>query len=84
VATSSQAAWYAFGNRWGLTTLAISGRLRVHGDEQPFTRLKQLGAAASSGFRSRGLVGDALRPRGRAYLRRRWRDLVPELAGRAT
>jgi hypothetical protein len=84
VVTSSQAAWYAFGHRWGLTTLAISGRLQVHGDERAFTRLKQLGAAASSGFRSRGVLGDALRPRGRTYLRRRWRDVVPELVGRAS
>lgn len=84
VETTSQAAWYAFGHRWGLTTLAISGRLRVHGDERPFTRLKQLGAASSSGFRSRGLVRDSVAPRGRSYLRRRWRDVIPELAGRAT
>ncbi len=84
VEVTSQAAWYAFGHRWGLTTLAISGRLRVHGDESAFTRLKQLGAAASSGFRSKGLVRDIVRRRGRTYLRRRWRDVVPELAGRAT
>ena len=83
VDVSSQAAWYAFGHRWGLTTLTISGRLRVHGDEQPFTRLKQLGAAASAGFRTRGAVGDALSSRGRTYLRRRWRDVGPELLGRA-
>lgn len=83
VEASSQAAWYAFGHRWGLTTLAISGRLRLRGDEAPFARLKQLAAATSSGFRSRGVVRDALSTRGRGYLRRRWRDLGPELVSRA-
>lgn len=84
VEASSQAAWYAFDHRWGLTTLAISGRLRVRGDERPFTRLKQLAAASSAGFCSRTLVGDARTPRGRAFLRRRWRDVGPELLARAT
>jgi L-ascorbate metabolism protein UlaG (beta-lactamase superfamily) len=83
VEASSQAAWYAFGHRWGLTTLAISGRMRVRGDERPFTMLKQLAAASSAGFRSRSLVGDARSPRGRAFLRRRWRDVGPELLARA-
>jgi hypothetical protein len=83
VEASSQAVWYAFSTRWGLTTLAISGRLRVRGDEVPFTRLKQLGAATSSGFRTRGLVRDAASARGRRYLRHRWRDLAPELLRRA-
>lgn len=83
VEVSSQAAAYAFGHRWGLTTLAISGRLRVRGDERPFTMLKQLAAASSAGFRSRGLARDVLSPRGRAFLRRRWRDIGPELLARA-
>ncbi len=83
VEVSSQAAWYAFRHRWGLTTLAISGRLRIRGDEAPFTMLKQLAAASSAGFRTRGGARDALRARGRTFLRRRWRDLGPELLGRA-
>ena len=83
VEASSQALRYAFEHRWGLTTLAISGRLRVRGDERPFTRLKQLAAAGSAGFRSKGLVRQALTPQGRAFLRRRWRDVGPELLARA-
>lgn len=82
VEVTSQAAADAFRHRWGLTTLAISGRLRVRGDEVPFTRLKQVAAATSSGFRSRGVLGDARSPRGVRFLRHRWRDVVPELLGR--
>ena len=83
VEVSSQAAWYSFRHRWGLPTLAISGRLRIRGDEAPFTRLKQLAAASAAGFRTSGGVSDALGARGRRFLRRRWRDVAPELLGRA-
>ena len=83
VEVTSHAATDAFRHRWGLTTLAISGRIRVRGDEMPFTRLKQVAAAASSGFRSRGVFDDARSPRGVRFLRHRWRDVVPELLGRA-
>jgi hypothetical protein len=83
VEASSSAVWHAFSHRWGIPTLAISGRLRIRGDEVPFVRLKQLAAASSAGFRTKGMFRQALRRRGRTYLRRRWRDVGPELVARA-
>lgn len=84
VVVSSQAGWYTFNFRWGLTTLLISGRFRIEGDERHFRRLKQLGAVASGGMQSRGLVrslvGDGRR---RDLLRRRWRNLVDDFVRRS-
>jgi UDP-MurNAc hydroxylase len=50
VSLSSQAAWYTFAWRFGLTTLGASGRFKINHSERAFVALKKLGAAYSAGF----------------------------------
>lgn len=50
VELSSQAMWYTFAHRWGLPTLGVSGRYRLHGNEEPFRKLKKLASAYSAGI----------------------------------
>jgi UDP-MurNAc hydroxylase len=83
VEVGSQAAWYTFAHRWGLTTLLISGRFRLRGDESRFRRLKQLGAVYSGGMYSRGAVRTVASPRVLGQVRRRWRNLWSDFAARA-
>lgn len=84
VEVSSQAAWYTFAFRWGLTTLLISGRLRIVGDESRFRRLKQLGALSSSGMSSRGAWRTLASPRGLDLVVRRCRNLWGDFVARAS
>lgn len=82
---SSSAATAAFGNRWGLPTLLISGRFRVTPPgRQAFQRWKSLGALHASGYRTRELPRRLTQQRGREFVTRRWRDVVPQFLAKAT
>lgn len=83
VELSSQAAWYSFAFRWGLTTLLISGRFRIRGDESRFRRLKQLGAVSSAGMSTRGALRSLASRRGIELLVRRGRNLWGDFVTRA-
>lgn len=83
VRLSSQAAWYTFAHRWGLSTLLISGRFAVAGPEEPWTRLKQLGSAHAQGIRTRGAARLVTDRRVIDNVRRRWRDLYRDVVRRA-
>lgn len=80
---TSDSAEAAFGYRWGLETLSISGRFRLQGDELVFQRWKQIAAGVSGGYvipRVSGWLTDADR---RRFLRLRGPSLVRELADKA-
>lgn len=67
----------------GLTTLLISGRFRIGGDESRFRRLKQLGAVSSAGMTSRGALRSLASARGVDLLVRRGRNLWGDFVTRA-
>jgi UDP-MurNAc hydroxylase len=83
VRLSSQAAWYAFAHRWGLSTLLISGRFAVHGSEEPWRRLKQLGSAHAQGIRTKRALPLLADRRVLDNVRRRWPDLYRDVVRRA-
>jgi hypothetical protein len=84
VSISSQAMWYTFAFRWGLPTLGVSARYRLHGDETAFRRLKKVGSAYSAGLTipRRGEGQDAWTARTAQFAWKRRRDLGSQFLAR--
>lgn len=80
---TSDSAEAAFGYRWGLETLSISGRFRLQGDELVFQRWKQIAAGVSGGYVNYHVSGWLTDADRRRFLRLRGPSLVRELADKA-
>lgn len=82
---SSQPAWFAGKQRFGIETLLISGRFRLSGDRKGWTRLKRVGGAYAAGIHPRSVLHTATTPRGRSVVTRRSlstaRDLLHGVSG---
>lgn len=68
---SSQPAWFAGKQRFGIETLLISGRFRLSGDPSGWNRLKRVGGAYAAGIHPRSVLRTAATPRGRSVVTRR-------------
>jgi UDP-MurNAc hydroxylase len=68
---TSQPAWFAGTQRFGIETLLISGRFRLSGDQTGWKRLKRVGGAYAAGIHPRSVVRTAATPRGRSVVTRR-------------
>jgi UDP-MurNAc hydroxylase len=82
VSLSSQAAWYSFAMRFGLSTLGVSGRYKINHSESSFAKLKKLGSAYSSGFYSKRAPRFGLKVRLFQFWWRRRYDIFPQFVQR--
>jgi hypothetical protein len=80
---SSQAMFYAFGYRWGMPTLGVSGRFILNEHALPFFRLKKLCSLYAEGLFTRRAKAEVV-PSGRLvrYLWQRRADLVSQFVRR--
>lgn len=79
---SSQPAWFAGSQRFGMETLLISGRFRLSGDPRGWNRLKRVGGAYAAGIHPRSVLNTATTPRGRAVVARRSKATARDLLHR--